>query len=243
MKSVLNFKSKSEVVEEDKKNKMFFHDIINHTHGVLLFLSYKLSKESVVTKSDLELIQNEVKLMQVLIQNHFKYDHKNLENKEEYLGFDQFEKSIHLLFKIYFDVDVKISLELRGKIAIYESDKSRSESLIHFPTLYRILTNLIKNMSEASAKEVYFLFDYQDNELKIETRNDFGVKISPDQMADYLAQNILKQNKKSEGIGLDSISDLAVMSGGKFSFDVESGQWINHITVPHSHLQFSKKAA
>ena len=242
MKKVLSFKSKSEVVEEEKKNRMFFHDIINHTHGILLLLSYKIKNDIVVNQSDLELIQNEVRLMQVLIQNHFKYEHKNLENSE-YISFYQFEHSLKLLFKIYFNQNVKISTEYRGSIALYESEKNKNESIIHFPTIYRILNNLIKNMSEANATEVYFLFNYQNYDLSIETRNDFGVKVSPDQLADYLSQNILRESRNLKGIGLDSISDLAAVHGGHFSFDIENGVWINRIVVPHTHQLITKKVA
>ncbi len=72
MKNILNFKSKSEVIIEDQKNRMFFHDIINHTHGILLFLEQKKDYSKQIDEKEISLLLHEVKLMQTLISEHFK---------------------------------------------------------------------------------------------------------------------------------------------------------------------------
>jgi hypothetical protein len=242
---VLSFKSKSEVIEEDKKNRIFFHDLINHTHGLILFLNQKITYNKGATSAELELLNNEVKLLQTLIFDHFKYEHKNLEKLNEWVSFESFESSMDLLFKIYFPENIKLTIEKKGKIAFFESQSERNSALIHFPSLYRIMNNLIKNMSEAETSEIQLFFSYTEQNLIIETKNKMDQKKDKRNIVDYLSRIIIRDEAPIvSGIGLDSIHEIVKSTNGNFQFDIKDGQWINRITIPHSHIMTaSKKAA
>lgn len=232
MKKVLSFKSKSEVLEEEKNNRIFFHDLINHTHGILLFLNQKITYNNGATAEELELLNHEVKLMQTLIKDHFKLEHKNIKVKNNWVPFSELEQSIELLLKIYFPSSVKISMETKGKIAFYETLETKKQALIHYPAMYRIMNNLIKNMAEAHATEMSFYFEYTDQAFIIETKNKLGPKIDKTNIVDYLSQAILKEDEPQKGIGLDSIHEIVTTMNGKFHFDIQDGIWINKIEIP-----------
>jgi hypothetical protein len=77
------FKTKSlketpQTNEGDLKEKLFFHDIINQTHGLLLFFGQKeLSQES-IEGHELKMLASEIKTLQSLIRDHYNFRHKNL---------------------------------------------------------------------------------------------------------------------------------------------------------------------
>jgi hypothetical protein len=244
LKNVLSFKSKSEVIEEEKKNRIFFHDLINHTHGILLFLNQKNILEKGVTHDEVELLTKEVKLLQTLIQDHFNYQHKNLNINEQFVPFDRLHQSIEMMIKIYFDESILMTTELRGHIALFENSNTRENSIVHFSSLYRILNNLIKNMSEAHSSELHFIFDYQDDYLLIETRNNFGANNSRIDIADKLSRVILnEESARTNALGLDSIHELVQKEKGTFGFEIENNTWINKLKIPHQLKQKAKKVA
>jgi len=242
MKNILNFKSKSEVVLEDQKNRMFFHDIINHTHGLLLFLEQKKYYSKTIDEKEISLLLHEVKLMQTLISEHFKFQHKNLDEAGEYVPFKTLEQSIELLLKIYFPLDINLKVEHRGKIAFYENAEVKNSTSIHYAKVYRILNNLIKNMAEAGSTEIHLIFEYNDSAFVIETRNHFKSSAEKNNMAEYLGQLIAKDYKKGSSIGLDSVHDVVNDLGGEYLFDVKNGEWINKIIIPHHQLKLKKSA-
>lgn len=232
--SVLSFKSKSEVVEEDKQNRIFFHDLINHTHGILLFLNQKINHGKSADLAELELLKQELKLMQSLVQDHFKFQHKNLVNTKELVSFDIFENSLDLMFKIYFPENINIKKEFRGQIAVFEKSNIRESAIVHFPSLYRIMNNLIKNMAEAKSLELSFMFDYNPKGLIVETRNTFKSQFTEGDIADQLSRVILSEKKNSySGLGLDSIHELVKKENGEFHFDIEKNTWVNKVFIPH----------
>lgn len=244
MKNILNFKSKSEVILEDQKNRMFFHDIINHTHGILLFLEQKKDYSKQIDEKEIALLLHEVKLMQTLISEHFKYGHKNLNSSDEFVPFSTLEQSIQLLFKIYFPENINLKIEYRGKIAIFENAETKSKALVHYASTYRILNNLIKNMAEAGSSEILLMFEYNESNFLIETRNKFKSSAEKNNMAEYLGQLIAKDYKKGKGVGLDSISDVVNDLEGDYQFDIKNGEWINRISIPHNQNQLKiKKSA
>jgi hypothetical protein len=244
LKKILSFKSKSEVIAEEKSNRIFFHDLINHTHGILLFLNQKIIYNKSANLEELELLNHEVKLLQSLISDHFKYEHKNLVNTHEYVPFSVFFQSVQLLLKIYFPENVKIATELKGDIAFYESEDKQQASVVHYPSLYRIMNNLIKNMAEANTSEMKFYFEYNNQGLIIETQNVLGQKHDKGNIVDYLSRVILKEEKKKHvGIGLDSINEIVDMAEGKFTFDIHENVWINKIFIPHNNSTKNKIAA
>lgn len=242
MKNILNFKSKSEVILEDQKNRMFFHDIINHTHGILLFLGQKIHYSKHIDETEINLLLHEVKLMQTLISEHFKYDHKNLADSNEYVPFSQLEQSIQLLFKIYFPENINLKIEYRGKIAIFESSETKNTAIVHYASTYRILNNLIKNMSEAGSTEIQLMFDYNEINFIIETRNKFKSSAEKNNMAEYLGQLIAKDYKKDKGVGLDSVNEMVTDLNGEYFFDIKNSEWINKIIIPINNQKLKKSA-
>jgi hypothetical protein len=238
MKKILSFKSKSEVLEEEKKNRLFFHDLINHSHGILLYLNLLIDKRKIAEITDLEILKQELELFQQLIQDHFQMQHKNIKEVDSKVSFLIFEDAFNLLLKIYFDENVKIKTEYRGDIALFESEEKRINAKVPFTILYRILNNLIKNMAEASTLEISFLFDYGPSGLLIETKNTMNKAAglhSRDDLANYLANSIATNTaEKRESLGLDSIHELVHLKSGSFNFDILEGQWINTIYIPHN---------
>lgn len=244
MKKVLSFKSKSEVIEEEKQNRIFFHDLINQTHGLLLFLNQKINYNKSATPEELLLLQQEVKILQKLVQDHFKYDHKNISKNFEYVPFKEFENSFNLLIKIYFTDTANIKIEKRGQIAFFENSELQDKAFVHYSNLYRMMNNLIKNMAEANATDISFIFDYGPKGLTIETKNNMQDKVSKIDITDYLSRIIKKEDGiKPKSIGLDSIHELVSLEKGHFNFEIIDNYWVNTIFIPHQFVDNKKIAA
>ena len=63
--------------DQDEINKLFFHDLVNKTHGMKLFLKNRIEQKKGMSEGDLKELVNEVESLQLLIKDHFKEHHKN----------------------------------------------------------------------------------------------------------------------------------------------------------------------
>jgi K+-sensing histidine kinase KdpD len=221
-----NSKSK---LQSQLHDRLFFHDIINHTHGLLLFLNAKKISDKPIDKDEIELMETEIRTLQCLIKDHFKFTHKNLEpgsDKAEWVKFGECVSTLKILIANYFpDNAVFVSVNYKQDLELVS---------VYFPLFYRIMNNLIKNMAEAGSSEIHLEFASLNGNFTIETRNTFT-----------MLDKITRINK--EDLGLKSINTLVEDWGGEFEFEKQSlskgSEWINRISFPLQRQSMPKKMA
>lgn len=209
-------KKKKEIKEinSENQNHLFFHDCINQTHGIVLFLSNKSS----LGPSEIDSLKSEVKLLQALVQNHFNLNHKNLEPFEvDENQTQKIQSALEKLIALYYpSEDKKIAMELKGE----------EVGFLDFISLYRILNNIVKNMAEAKVAGGQFLLEFSDHGLNITTQNKM-----PDKNA----------SGAYEGLGLQSIASLAQEAGGRYHYEIHNDTWVNLVFLPYQNTSSSSK--
>ena len=211
------------------KESMFFHDLVNLTHGLILFLDQRKQTKKNIDVDEIDILEQEVRSLQSLIKDHFQFSHKNLESTYEWVNFSIAEQCLSYLLKTYFpNQSVKTYIKLKGSLSYECCIEERESVLIYYPTFYRIMNNVIKNMAEARSSQLTFIFDYQQFGLVIETSNDF--------LSDCNNRLIAQVS----GIGLGSIASLVEEAGGSLHTDIKNGLWTNRILIPQIQ---SRKAA
>lgn len=194
---------------KNQKDRLFFHDLINQTHGMMLFLSQKNS----LSCNEIDSLKNEIKLLQELVQNHYTLVHKNLEETDA--GESQYQKvksSLEKLITLYHpNSDGNIKITISGE----------EKGLVDFIPLYRMLNNIVKNMAEAKISQAEYRLSFGPYGLTITTQNKWQDK---------------KNSSNQEGLGLMSISTLASDAGGTFQHGVHNGNWVNHIFLPYKKV-------
>ncbi|MDO9182541.1 MAG: GHKL domain-containing protein [Bacteriovorax sp.] len=197
--------------DHDKRERLFFHDIINQTHGLILFLNQRQSINKVISVSEIQMLEKEVRTLQSLIKDHFQFMHKDLTNSYDWVVFNIAEIAIQNLITNYLPKNsVQVFFNKNGI-----DDKSE---VVYFPIFYRIMNNVIKNMSEANGQVIHFNFHHTDNGLIIETKNDVQIEIG--------------DSNTRKGLGLESISSLVHECGGQFEYEFSKGIWSNRIFLP-----------
>lgn len=208
---------------QDFKERLFFHDVVNQTHGLLLFLNQKEISGENINREEIHLMQKEVKTLQSLIRDHFNYKHKNLIQTYDWVPFSQVKLAFENLSQTYLEgTKVSATFTIVGK--------ETEEDLIYYPCIYRILNNLIKNISEAQSTNVKFKFVMDEVGLTVVTSNE--LKKSTNDSSESLARVILNEKQSAKGLGLDSIHHLAEEHGGIFDFEIENNTWINKLYLP-----------
>lgn len=210
--------------EGELKERLFFHDIINQTHGLLLYFSQKEMSDESLCPEEVKMIASEIKTLQSLIRDHFNYKHKNLGQTYDWVPFSYLQFSFSYLKMTYLsDKDVTISFKNDGAGELEE---------VYYPAFYRIMNNLIKNIAESKSQKVEFLFHLQRQGLFIETKNSMNSGMEKS-VPDHLSRVILSESSPQiMGLGLESIHHLASENGGDFTFEIIDGQWINRIFLP-----------
>ena len=200
--------------KENNQDRLFFHDLINQTHGIILFLSNKSSLDAL----EIESLKSEVKLLQALVQNHFNLNHKNIEPLEASENQTQ-----------------KIQVALEKLIALYQSQENQRIEIVYhgdemgdldFISLYRILNNIVKNMAEAKVTNGKILLEFSTSGLNIITQNKM-----PDQNA----------IESGAGLGLQSITSLAQEAGGQYFYEIHNETWVNQVFLPYKNSSSSSK--
>jgi hypothetical protein len=210
--------------------RLFFHDIINLTHGLILFLSNKKASKKSIEVHELEALEKEIRTLQMMLKDHFQLKHKNIDDQNEWMPLKEIKPALNGLLDTYLgQKNIIYSLNF-----VQESDSQ----LIYLPVFYRIMNNLIKNMSEAKTTHAQIDLVFEKNYLLIETKN----KMNEISMAD-------KKDRSIEGLGLESIRLLALENGGSFSHEMVNLLWCNHIKLPlktaevQTKIWANKKAA
>lgn len=208
--------------EKTKRERLFFHDLINQTHGLILFLNQRQNQQTGIDAVEIPMLEQEVRTLQSLIKDHFLFQHKNIHSDYEVVPFSVAESALMVLIQTYLtSSEVKTFIRLKGE--------KRESAVVYFPIFYRIMNNLIKNMAEAHAEEAHFSFEFTSSGLVIETQNSIGEKVD---------------QKSRNGAGLESIEFLALEIGGSAHFEKSADTWTNRIYLPaNSGVQEIKKAA
>lgn len=237
--------SEEQVYEQEKRERLFFHDLINQTHGLLLFLNQRQSQKQQISLNEITALESEVRTLQSLIKDHFNYKHKNLAGTYDWVPFRMAETALSGLIETYLPKkSVHTFIHLEGSLSYECSVEERESSFVYFPVFYRIMNNLIKNMSEAKSTEVHFTFAYGESGFLIETKNKINGKENLRLLSDKLAQIILEEKPAGDGLGLESIHHLvSVECGGTFTFEIANDLWINRILLPLPIKTDFKKAA
>lgn len=209
----------------DMKERLFFHDLINQTHGLMLFLEHKELAEKSISKDEILLMKKEIKTLQSLIKDHYDFKHKNLNQTYNWMPINIAKHAFDSLANTYL---VNMSVTVTTK----HSGLNSEEDMIYYPCYYRILTNMIKNISESGCSQVAVNFIISDEELIIETRNQIHKSVDQNS-SEYLSHIILDEKVRPlKSLGLDSIHHLAEAHGGSFSFEITERTWINHLKLP-----------
>ncbi len=234
--------SDSELAGDDKSARLFFHDLVNLTHGLILFLSQRQSSKLGLSSEEVQLLEKEIRTLQSLIKDHFQFKHKNLAPTLEWVPFYFAESAVKNLVLTYLP---KNSVQTYFHKNFLENELT----LVYYPFFYRIMNNLIKNMSEAKSSEVHLTFNYDEFGLSIETKNQSRGSGELSALSDNIGLVILNELpvNKHVSLGLESIHHLTLECGGTFEFEISNGFWINRITLPKrgqiTHQKEQKKAA
>lgn len=233
-------KNKKRVVEfEENKERYFFHDIINQTHGVLLFLNQKIHSKKSLTYEESLMLTNEVKTMQSLIKDHFGFKHKEISNFWKVIPFEQAKNPIYHMIQNYLpEHQVQCHFSFKGLISDEQKSEIKDNQFVDFPILYRVINNLVKNIAEQNSNLVEFVFDYNDEGLSILIKNKIlHLKESDGNLAKILSNIILdtgEVTKSESGLGLESITSLVETEGGEFKFSIEEDYWVSRVFLPSS---------
>jgi len=221
------------------KDRYFFHDIINQTHGLGLFLSSKSIDNQGLSALDCSRVHSEVKLLQSLIKDHFGYGHKNIQEGYEYVNFDFAKMGLYTLIENFLPgSDIECHIIFKGDIAENVTFADRMGAIVHYPTFYRVLNNLIKNISEENSKLVEFTFSYEKEGLFITIKNKIlSLKENETQLAKELSDIILDKRvipfkDRASGLGLESVSSLVAEVDGSFRFSIEGEYWVSEVFLP-----------
>lgn len=225
-------KSQEEVSEQELKERLFFHDIINQTHGLLLYFNQKEFSHEGLSLDEVKMISSEVKTLQSLIRDHFNYKHKNLGQTYDWVAFSALQLSFSYLKMTY--------LNEREVTTSFRSEVAGDDQEIYYPSFYRIMNNLIKNIAESKSQKVEFTFHLKNEGLFIETKNPICVGWE-NEVPERLSQAILNESSQPIlGLGLESIHHLASQCGGEFAFEIVDHTWINRIFLPVRGLKSEK---
>lgn len=219
-----------------KEQKFFYHDLINKTHGMNLFLSEKLRQgpSSGINFQDLVMLQKEIYSLQTMIKDHSEINHRNLAPMREWMSFLEFRPKIGHLARTYFSHKQVILQENYSKI-----DGELQSFMVHSPSFERALGNLFKNAYEANSSKIEIIINISERELVLEMKNDLQqIPETSFQMADRLSRNIAKVDEHEEGpIGLESIHFLIERMNGKFTFGKEADMWVSRLVIPNSKVE------
>ena len=209
----------------EMKERLFFHDLINQTHGLILFLDHKVLSEKTISSDEIQLMKQEIKTLQSLVKDHYDFKHKNLNQTYEWVSFDVVKHAFETLSNTYL-------ANMQIAVTYQNSNKTSEAELIYYPSFYRILNNMIKNISESGCNHVIVNFTMNETELSVETKNHMNKSVELN-TSEHLSRVILDEKVNPlKSIGLDSIHHLAEAHGGSFTFEITDHMWINHLKLP-----------
>ena len=226
----------SNVQNNEQKDRLFFHDFINQTHGMTLYLNHKLSSESNLSRGELEGLVGEIRTLEKMFQAHFGLKHKDLNVGQEWYHFEKCKASFLKVIENFLPQDKyhKV-ISFTGDLSEQLASSKRSEIQVHFISLHRILTNLVKNVADHSPSRITIEFGHSQGLLKILFRNEMINKVVAGDLTRHLENAILQTEKERQhdsGLGLESIQELCEELSGTCQVYFEDGDWITQIELP-----------
>jgi len=225
----------------DQESRLFFHDLVNQTHGIGLFLNYKINVKQNLSLSECEALASEIKIMQSLIKDHFHLNHKNLTNSYDLVPFESVRTGLAYLIESFLPVHrVSVDCRFKGQLDLKLDIEERRKCYVHQASFFRIMTNIVKNIAESGSEKMELEFTYNQQGLTVLVKNMiFNLKSDQQNLSAKLKELILNENKsyKSnilfEGLGLESISNICQKLGGHFNFGLHDGSWVTEIFLPN----------
>jgi hypothetical protein len=197
------------------KNETFLHDLINHTHSLLLFLGQKKRTGSLAA-NEIDQLISEIKLMQNFIKDEWNYQHRDVSSTDVDADLVEIFKISQSLLTVYFSQDLVAVTTNLDQVVLNQTKDFKINSVLFF----RILSNVVKNISEAGPTKVEISFFIDETGiLKIETKNDFKPKVKA-------------IDRNCQPIGMFSIKSLVESVGGSFEVNFNETWWTNSISIP-----------
>jgi len=239
---LLSISSDEHKISSSRHDRIFFHDVINHTHSMLLFLRTK--KDNGIDQTEVNNLIGELKLLQENIQHHFGFKHKDLISSKKDVPFQIALARVYGLIDAFFTHGEEIFISLKGEISDQENSDTLRNCTVNIILFHQIMTNIIKNVYEAQSSRVEFIFDYQADGLHTTVINEpkklNHEKINLDK---DLGRVILDLGaRQRSGLGLDSISRICEEVGGDFSFSFSEGHWHTYFFIPHDNAVLNNTA-
>lgn len=224
-------------------DQLFYHDMINLTHGLLLFLKQKNLDRAGVDSTDLSVVINEIESMQWCLKDHFKFGHKNLVKGKNLVPFSEARLGVYSIVHTYL-IEQEIEAQILFQGYLNEDDPRCTQVMVHYPSLHRIFTNLIKNAHDHRAQSVEIIFHADENNLTLSVKNPVKKQLAPHQeLEKSLGQLILatdfENHHESSGVGLESVQELAQSMNGHFECTIDDGFWVSTVTLAHP-FEFEK---
>jgi len=217
-------------VSKLSEDQLLSHDLINLTHGLLLFLESK--KTTGANPNECELIFREVLNLQALVRHHFNDRDERLIND---CSIDLFPQQVNsLLFSltlkkeidhwasVFFSMPVKTHFHFQGPFdSLFNFDGTMTKH-----DLSRVIVNLIKNMSEQNVETFSYSIAVIENHPK---------KQSEKLLRLHFINKVQKFSlRESESRGISSIRVLVEnLWNGRYEHFIDSAKnWNTLIDIP-----------
>lgn len=215
------------------RERYFFHDVINHTHGINLMLRTRVMKREGLSYEDTLSLVTEVSALQSMVHDHYGLTHKNLKEAWEFKHFSFIKNMCFGLVENFLPSEKVDSFFIfKGMVA----EGVPYDPEISFVSFHRIFTNLIKNSSEANARRVEISFEGKRDHLLLTVKNDvYKNRTSGYELGNSLAQIISEDSTREDlkGVGLEAIESICQDLGGEFRFYIDHGTWTSEVKIPY----------
>ena len=226
----------------DPSERLFYHDLMNHLHGMGLFLESYSYKANELTNSHIKNLLQELQMTQGMVESFFDWPHKNKINVKTGPAVTLCE--LRPLIDHYLDIycrtqGMNVTVEWKGDLAHSRPEAKQQECTVHGHAFVRIITNILKNIFEGHAEDVQVTFEGEARQLLVLIKNTQFHASHDLSDARELAKLILKNvagpgdMAQNDGHGLDSIDELCQSLGGSFKFYLEDGWWYTQIHLPY----------
>ncbi len=227
----------------DPDERLFYHDLINHLHGIGLFLESYSHRPSQIEQNHVQNLLQELQMTQKMVEDFFNWPHKNKINVKTGLAVTLFD--LRPLVEHYLDIycrsqGMEVAVEWKGDLAANRPVMKQKECSVHGHAFVRIITNVLKNIYDGgSPGQVFVTFEGEARHLFVLIKNSKFNSTHDLSDSRELANLILKNAAESDGPsrgdghGLDSIDELCHRLGGQFKFFLEDGWWHTQINLPY----------
>lgn len=223
--------------------RYFFHDLINHSHGIQLFLKGRQRRGVGLELNEVEAISLEVEAMQNLIHDYFGLNHKNLTGSSNWKSLVELKPLVSSILESFLPPDkVEVFLNYKGVFSSEQLEYLKAEGVMcpELPavTFHRILTNLVKNCSEAMSQRVELCLEGTSDHLLLTLKNDvfkkrdYGYELGKT-LESMISNEAPYSHQELKGLGLESIESLSHAIGGDFHFYIDDGHWVSQVKIPY----------